>query len=831
MDQDESSSNSSLFSGSRGNSSGRQQPSTLNCTAVSSDNGGPRSRCSACGGYNGSNDLGAHALISSHDTSTSHYHTDLESLLGDLTGALHAAWPKRHITYSEVHVLMITWQENNNASMHKEISRLRNIFEDGFAYTIHDLEIPLSKSDLTMRSKIDHFILNYGHEDNLLIVYYAGHARPGVYSGEPPIWYSMDSTGNESTFDTAHIQPILARAENDSPDVLLIYDCCHSAHARRTNNKPTRALVECLFAGGSEARVPTAGPDSFTAALTQELGIALNSPTPWSVADLHRRTIGRLERWMPTPIFDEGHKYIRNKTGKPALTKAVRITPIHMTLSVNEEPRTIFLTPHKEVSREAEIQEHQIKDADKSKGSDLPRVLLAVRIIGNKDTVEELKRWIPTAPRGVVKFEKIYQSYSDLLIVEVPLPVWDLLPRDPAILFIGFTTGEKSLDALTTLNDSTEMSTEAYSQRSPPSFEEDGINQDTGNEKMAHPEFYSRHSSSPYCTVRLHQAGETTSYSRESKHRRPFKAEKEAQSRTIHDTLAEHTPTTTSRAIAEPKHVIIEDDGIQATEHLPLSYSEENEPRHPSQVSQRRQPKPVPGTVILSTSPKELDTCSEEGATENSGNMSELSPIHKDSPSQRTDNSSENIDNLIPDLPSRSGASRRPDGNEGTAKEISVSQRSSFADHALETDQELLKKQNIHEYQTNNRTRHSLPDLGDVNHLSILPRGPINEQVLEAITANAQSSTLVQNDLPTASMKYKPLLDTLSSLREQAISFDFPSWLRTAETSTLHHQPLPIAEQRFYADPSANEPFVAGSHTMKSRQDRSAHGMPQSLRY
>lgn len=72
----------------------------------------------------------------------------------------------------------------------------------------------------------------------------------------------------------------------------------------------------------------------------------------------------------------------------------------------------------------------------------LPRVLLAVRIIDSEDNDEALKRWIREAPLGLVKFEKRYRSFSELLLVELPLPMWDLIPRNPAVTFIGFTKGE-----------------------------------------------------------------------------------------------------------------------------------------------------------------------------------------------------------------------------------------------------------------------------------------------------------------------------------------------------------------------------------------------------
>ncbi|KAI1413761.1 hypothetical protein F5Y13DRAFT_198117 [Hypoxylon sp. FL1857] len=378
----------------------------------------------------------------SDDTSTSRCHTSLDGWLGSLTKAIHAAWPRRHVTYSDVYVLMFSWVENDIPNLSREIARLESIFRDGFSYKTRQFKIPTSKADFRVRKEVDSFIEENDQPDNLLIVYYAGHAILGTHKDSPPIWYSKNpaKVKTAASFDTANIQPILTRAQDDSPDILLIYDCCHAAHSPPRKDKPSRAVVECLFAGGSESSVPIAGPDSFTAALTNELGIAAKSRIPISVVDLHQRIIRRLQSWAPTPIFYEDGRVLRDKDGNIILTVDNRITPVYMVLSTNEEPRTIFLAPKQQVSHQAVMQRPRSRGNDEAEDAELPRVLLAVRLIDdNKEHERALERWLLKAPRCVVKFEKIYQSYSKLLLVELPLPIWDLLPHNPAVTFIDFT--------------------------------------------------------------------------------------------------------------------------------------------------------------------------------------------------------------------------------------------------------------------------------------------------------------------------------------------------------------------------------------------------------
>ncbi|KAI2471289.1 hypothetical protein F4781DRAFT_387965 [Annulohypoxylon bovei var. microspora] len=417
-------------------------------TAISSQysfNLNGTSRKCKCGAFIDYDDVNSHEPMPSHDISTSGYHLQLDEWLNDLTNAIDAAWPRRHITYSDVHVLMITWEDNDIPHMEREVTRLGNVLADEFGYDMHRLIVPAFKADLKIRREVDGFIEEYGQQDNLLIVYYAGHARHGTHSGAPPIWHSKNRDGDLGTsFDTANIQPILARAQDDSPDVLLIYDCCHSLYAHPTNDKNSRAVVECLFAGGFETKVPNAGPDSFTMALIDELCEALYSSAPLSVADLHRGIIDRLQNWKARGMFTKDGKTKKDKrTGKIALTKPVRTTPIHMSLSVNETPRTIFLAPKKK--QVLHLQQDQNGKKSEAEHTKPPKVLLAVRLVENDYNTEALKKWILAAPHSVVKFEKIYRSYSELLLVELPLQVWDLLPRNPAVTFVGFVRGEKPI--------------------------------------------------------------------------------------------------------------------------------------------------------------------------------------------------------------------------------------------------------------------------------------------------------------------------------------------------------------------------------------------------
>lgn len=127
-------------------------------------------------------------------------------------------------------------------------------------------------------------------------------------------------------------------------------------------------------------------------------------------------------------------------TGKVLYTKSVRVTPSHLFLAGNEKPRFIVLRP----LRTGESQESMLLSQELEPDEE-PKimVLLAVRLLNDQNIIQELEEWILNSPPAVqeLKFQWVVPSFSSLLLIEVPVAVWDLLPACPAVSFVSFTTG------------------------------------------------------------------------------------------------------------------------------------------------------------------------------------------------------------------------------------------------------------------------------------------------------------------------------------------------------------------------------------------------------
>ena len=88
--------------------------------------------------------------------------------------------------------------------------------------------------------------------------------------------------------------------EEADADVLLLYDCCHSAAITASFSSPGhKGVTEVIAACGYEAIAPEVGQHSFSNALAEVLAAA-SKAKPFSVAELHTRILNRLKCWTPS---------------------------------------------------------------------------------------------------------------------------------------------------------------------------------------------------------------------------------------------------------------------------------------------------------------------------------------------------------------------------------------------------------------------------------------------------------------------------------------------------------------------------------------------------
>lgn len=126
--------------------------------------------------------------LNTHDTSFTGEHVPkIETFAVDLQAAVNAVWPSRYRgRYGEVHVLLMSW-EDDNLGVETEIRRLGNVFSNLYQFEVREFRIPRKTPGKATTKEVSKFLENDG-SGNLLVVYYAGHARLSNQANDPAIW-------------------------------------------------------------------------------------------------------------------------------------------------------------------------------------------------------------------------------------------------------------------------------------------------------------------------------------------------------------------------------------------------------------------------------------------------------------------------------------------------------------------------------------------------------------------------------------------------------------------------------------------------------------------
>ncbi|KAL2140153.1 hypothetical protein VTI28DRAFT_4202 [Corynascus sepedonium] len=372
---------------------------------------------------------------------------DFSSLLSHLTDAVTAAWPDRFtMRYRKVKVLLMSW-DRDDLEVEPEARKLESVFRGLYHYDTEYWKIPSRRSAVELSRKVADLVDEHGQEGNLLILYYGGHARPSEQPGGSPVW-AANRSRDSPTVQSSILHSFLGEVDCD---VLLLHDCFHTQE-----NKDTfvgNGVVETLAAGGLEPALTEANNHSFTASLVQELAHAAHTTDWLPVVELHRRIINRMHAWTPTISFvNDAYSLVQvdRRTGQPLFEPPRRRTPVHSFLS--RQPKTIVLTPlppHAQGQPEESLillnppgsQSHQTAT---SQG---PSILVTCRLRDQHIDTEKWKQWLHNAPEEArsIQISALFPGFGTVLILELPLAVWDLLPPSPAVSFIAYTSGSNHI--------------------------------------------------------------------------------------------------------------------------------------------------------------------------------------------------------------------------------------------------------------------------------------------------------------------------------------------------------------------------------------------------
>ncbi|KAL1835952.1 hypothetical protein VTJ49DRAFT_5844 [Mycothermus thermophilus] len=384
---------------------------------------------------------------------------DFPSFLCQLTDAVSAAFPDSASVphYQSVKVLLMSWDRDDDPQIHEDLRALESVFHGLYNYNTESWKIPSRRSAVELSRKVADVLDTHGREGNLVILYYIGYARPSTtdQSTGSPIWAATRSRDSP----VVHSSVLHSLLTEVDCHVLLLHDCLDAPRPNKPENPfAGNGLIETIAAGSIDQQSPNSDipRNWFTASVIQELAHAAHTGTWLTGAELHKRLIQRLQNSSSTStgiLFrDSLYSFVQidRHTGQPIMDPSpTRRIPIHKYQA--KRPQTVFLAPldpAKEPSEDFFVMLHPPTTPPPAEPEvNSPGVLVTCRLRDPRVDVERWRQWLLSAPEQARKIQlsAIYPGFTTVLIVELPLVVWDMLAASHAISFIAYTTGRNHI--------------------------------------------------------------------------------------------------------------------------------------------------------------------------------------------------------------------------------------------------------------------------------------------------------------------------------------------------------------------------------------------------
>ncbi|KAI1640202.1 hypothetical protein F4809DRAFT_648157 [Biscogniauxia mediterranea] len=369
-----------------------------------------------------------------HDTSRVNYHVkNLPEFAKTLEDSATRAFPNRGSSqrYKKVYAILLHWSCDDLFVL-PELEDLETCFREDYNFETETFSIPSENAHLELMLKIGATIKEHESNDTLIIVYYGGHAR--IDESRQSTWCANRSS-DSPWLQWSAIQTLLERSLSD---VLILLDCCAGAASATFPNG--NSITETISASSWDAIAPDPGRYSFTSALIEIL--QQWRMRTFSAAMLHAEVLARLKH--PRPIMLNGKQF------------EARSTPVHFMMTANHKAPSIELS--RVVSpnlRPPSPPQEPLADPGAANGrsgypqdiantepnEDVPHVMISLALEDDQRlNINDWEQWLSSIPAlaKYVKVQGVFKSHSTLLLLSLPVMVWDLLPENHACNFIAF---------------------------------------------------------------------------------------------------------------------------------------------------------------------------------------------------------------------------------------------------------------------------------------------------------------------------------------------------------------------------------------------------------
>lgn len=372
-----------------------------------------------------------------HDISRVNYHVKhLSDFAKSLEDSAARAFPNRGRSqrYKKVQALLLHWMSDDLFVL-PELEDLERCLREDYGFSTDTFAIPSDNSHLELMMRVGAMIKEHESTDTLFLLYYGGHAR--IDESRQSTWCATRSS-ESPWLQWSAIQTLLERSLSDC---LILLDCCAGAASATFPNGSS--ITETISASSWDAVAPDPGRYSFTNALIEVLQEWKHRT--YSAAMLHAEVLARLKH--PRPVLLNGKHF------------EARSTPVHFMMTSNHRAPSIEMVrtlpdgvcPPSPPQEPDEEEEEAPTPTGRSAGppenvpqepnEDVPHVMISLALEDDQQLdVNAWENWLAAFPAMAkyVKVQGVFKSHSTLVLLSLPVMVWDLLPENPACNFIAF---------------------------------------------------------------------------------------------------------------------------------------------------------------------------------------------------------------------------------------------------------------------------------------------------------------------------------------------------------------------------------------------------------
>lgn len=263
-----------------------------------------------------------------HDASIISYTDELERLNSTMQlawrGVMDEAYYSNSQSYDHVEVLMLSWEkESDDLKVQEEIDQLTEVFENEYNYHVTRETIKRrekKRAQTSINAIVASWVDRYDGLKTLLLVYFAGHGRPGANIGELVLnGYNVAPSDVRNYLNNVVWNHTENNLRDISSDVLQIFDCCYAGTLG--SRGASGQAFEYLAATGAEDTTPRPGPTSFTSGLI------------WALREYAREggrfTTGHLsEKIMSAPNFPQGQHPVLSRRQENGASERIVLHPL-----------------------------------------------------------------------------------------------------------------------------------------------------------------------------------------------------------------------------------------------------------------------------------------------------------------------------------------------------------------------------------------------------------------------------------------------------------------------------------------------------------------------